>query len=165
MAADNPEIPNVRISAHDPAADVLVEGFEDRDNFVRNLVTALLPGRVSGVVVVPGAGRQSPLSRSAAGRDAILSLDKIKVHLRIELNQNAEDDYLTDLEMAARLHTENVLRREIDDSVGQNITRAMLLLIAHWYRNRETVAATDLAKMPNAYEALLSPERDFDGMY
>ena len=139
--------------------------YEDRDNFIRNLVTVVVG---SGYAVLPTdvplarTSIVSPLSRSAATRTAVLPLADVKAHLRIEPDQTAEDAYLTSLEMAARLHTENVLRRTVDATVGENVKVAMLLLIAHWYRSREAVATGTIAtKQPLAYEALLFPERDY----
>lgn len=94
-----------------------------------------------------------------------MTLSQVKAHLRIELDQTAEDEYLVGLEAAARIHAENVLRTTIDDNAGENIERAMLMLIGHWYRNRETVAASDLAKVPLGFDELLAPERDYSGVY
>jgi len=75
-----------------------------------------------------------------------------------------DDELLTMYEMAARLRTETFLRYQIDDAVGENIQLAMLLLIAHWYRNREAVSTGRTSQgieMPLAYTDLLSMERDF----
>jgi hypothetical protein len=66
--------------------------------------------------------------------------------------------------MAARLNTENYLRNTIDATVGENIKLAMLLLIAHWYRNREAVSTGRTmqgVEMPLGYKELLSSERDY----
>lgn len=157
-----PIIPHVRISAHGPG---LVSD-EDRDNFVRNLLTVL---HVGGVSVFPSSIARvvgsSPLSKAATG-NPVVPLDMIKSHLRIEQDQTAEDDYLVFLEKAARVYTAAVLRRDtVDDTVGENVKEAMLLLIAHWYRNRESVGADALAQVPLAFTALLSTERDYSEAY
>lgn len=39
------------------------------------------------------------------------------------------------------------------------ITTAILMLVAHWYANREAAAAGDLATVPMAVDALLAPYR------
>lgn len=44
-------------------------------------------------------------------------------------------------------------------SVPKPLFQAMLLLIAHWYTNREAVAAGNLAPLPMAVDALLAPFR------
>jgi uncharacterized phage protein (predicted DNA packaging) len=146
------QIPNVRVSFH------------DRDNFIRDLMTILTgspaaDGTTDNVVV------PSPLSKSVRDASPILTLDQIKAHLRIDPSNTDEDDQLTLFEQAAHLHTANVLRLDVDDTVGENVKVANLLLIAHWYRNRETVGDIKLGEIPLAYMALLIPERSFTNSY
>lgn len=44
--------------------------------------------------------------------------------------------------------------------VPQPIKQAILILVGHWYENREsTISGTIIAKVPDAWEALLSPFR------
>jgi hypothetical protein len=107
--------------------------------------------------------RQSTPSDSAASAP-LLTLDQIKLHCHIELDQTEEDALLLDYEMAARLHTENYLRYQIDNTMGENIKQACLMLVAHWYRNREAVSTGRGSvgeQMPLAYMSLLHLERDF----
>jgi Phage gp6-like head-tail connector protein len=155
--------PHTRVPYHGP----VVEGAQDRDNFVRNLLTILEPGAslVDPTMGGPVAGR--PLSPSVAGDPPVLTLDQIKLHCHIELDQTAEDDELLLLERAARIHTQNKLRRQFDADVGENTKLAMLVLIAHWYRNREAiVTGTIQGVTPLAYDAILISERDFpEGCY
>jgi uncharacterized phage protein (predicted DNA packaging) len=154
--------PSNRVPYHGP----VIEGAQDQDNFVRNLITILQPGWWvgGGTVVHPGP---SPLSKTAKDLAPVLTLDQIKLHCHIELDQTAEDTLLKDLEMAARLHTQSVLRRSIDDTVGENVKQALLVLIAHWYRNRETVLVGSISSViPLTYTALLSTERNYpEGTY
>jgi len=139
-------LPNRRVSFH------------DRDNFVRDLMTILTGNPECGgdAIQVP-----SPLTHTARDLAPVVPVEDVKHHLRIEPEVTDDDGYLTGLEMAARLHTENVLRRSIDETVGENVKLAMLLLIAHWYRNRESVGDNKLVQLPLAYMALLAPERDY----
>lgn len=44
-------------------------------------------------------------------------------------------------------------------NVPQPIKQAMLLMIGHWYENREAVAAGGLSPLPFAVDALLAPYR------
>ena len=68
--------------------------------------------------------------------------------------------------MAARLHTQRLLRAEFDAGVGENVKQAMYFLIAHWYRNREAVVVGTVANsLPLAYLAILFPERDYSEVY
>jgi hypothetical protein len=132
----------------------------DRDNFVTNRVTIIDGPAVPATSPERTVPAHQP-SRSAVEREPVLSLPEVKMHLRIEADQTVEDGYLTSLEMAARIHTENYLRLELDVAAGENIKVAMLLLIAHWYRNRESSGANTVVELPMAYAAILGPERDF----
>ena len=151
-----PILPHRRVSLH------------DRDNFIRNLGTVIDgdPGIWPGDWwdQLPIAEPVTP-SPSAKGRTPVVALAQIKMHLRIEPDQTAEDDALTTLEMAARIHTEKILRykldAEADGGIGENIQLAILLLVAHWYRNREAVGGDKLASLPLGYMAILYGERDY----
>lgn len=145
-----------------------VLAYEDRDNFVRNLVTvAEYSGEGTAAAYTTGRGGvPSPPSRSARDAAPLIPLDEIKIHLRVELDFTYEDAYITGLEAAARTHTENYLRLALDATTfTSNMRQAMLFLIAHFYRHRESVADASLVELPMAYVALLHPERDFTGMY
>jgi hypothetical protein len=136
--------------------------YQNEDNVVTNEATVVI-GNPADADAGDGSDHVvPPVTGSASSRPPVLTLDQVKMHLRIEPDVLDEDAYLTSMEMAARLHTENVLRQKIDEMTGEHVKMAMLLLIAHWYRNRETV--TDEYKMvqlPIAYEALLSIERAY----
>lgn len=166
---EDERIPNERLSTHTGELIASESGtleappavsLQDRDNFVRDLITVIGGDCNASADAVRRALPPIPLSGSALALDPVLTLADVKMHLRIETDQTREDGYLATLEMAARLHTQNELRRTIDATVGENVKVAMLLLIAHWYRNRETVGAT-MSEAPLAYKALLFPERDF----
>jgi hypothetical protein len=164
-----PPVPYVRVPTDpQPAASYEPGAYEDQDNFVRDLVTLAPPfgwwwwGWDGSTQPTP----PPPVtpSGSASNRPPVLQLTEIKLHCRIEPDQTTEDSLLTDFEMAARLNTENYLRYTIDDTVGENIKVALLLLIAHWYRNREAVSTGRTmqgVQMPLGYIELLSAERDY----
>jgi hypothetical protein len=145
--------------------------YQNEDNFVTNEITVVIgdPAPPSLRDAGDGSGGHTPppVTPSADGRPPVLTLDEIKTHVRIELGISDEDAYLGLLEMAARLHTENYIRRQIDAAVGEHVKTAMLLLIAHWYRNRETVTNEyKMIDLPYAYDALLRPERAYpNGVY
>lgn len=48
---------------------------------------------------------------------------------------------------------------DYDANVPQKIKQAMLLLVGHWYENREAVAAGSMTEIPLAVNALLSQDR------
>lgn len=141
----------------------VILGAQDQDNFVRNLITLYYP------YGDPWPGAPSPphrLSTSLEGVPPVLTLDQMKWHCNVELAETAWDTTLLGMEMAARLHTQRLLRQDIDATVGENIKQAMYLLVAHWFRNREAViVGTITSALPLGYLATLFPERDFTGVY
>jgi hypothetical protein len=161
-------VPYVRVATDPmPAAQYEPGAYEDQDNFVRNLVTITAPfgwwDWWSDDSTATPAPPVTP-SPSAGDRPPVLDLATIKLHCHVEMDQTEEDDLLTMYEMAARLRTETYLRYQIDDTVGENIKVAMLMLIAHWYRNREAVSTGRTSQgieMPLAFTDLLSLERDY----
>lgn len=46
-------------------------------------------------------------------------------------------------------------------AMPETIRQAILLMVAHWYKNRETTAAQDLKEIPMGAESLLFPHRAF----
>jgi hypothetical protein len=167
-----PQMPYVRVGTQpQPAASYEPGLYEDQDNFVRDLVTYTVPfgwwdgswwdWSDSTTDTPPPPVTNTP----SDARNPVLDLPTIKLHCHIEPDQTEEDPLLTIYEKAARLHTENYLRYLIDETtVGENTKLALLLLIAHWYRNREAVSTGRTMQgieIPLAYTALLSLERDY----
>ncbi|EDM47760.1 head-tail connector protein [Marinobacter algicola] len=112
----------------------------------------------------------------------MLELDIIKQHVRLELDETEEDALLETYSTAAQRMVENHTGRnlyataneipkdpetdEVTDEdalvLDDDITTAMLLLIGHWYTNRESVVVgTITSELPMAVEALISPYRHF----
>ena len=112
----------------------------------------------------------------------MLELDIIKQHVRLELDFSEEDALLETYSVAAQRFVENRTGRTLyatkseiptdpesgevtDDSalvLDDDITAAMLLLIGHWYANRESVVlGTITSELPMAVESLISPYRHF----
>lgn len=112
----------------------------------------------------------------------MLELDIIKQHVRLELDFTDDDTLLDTYATAATRLIENQTGRTLyatageiptdletgevtDDSalvLDDDITTAMLLLIGHWYENRESVVVgTIVADLPMAVEALISPYRHY----
>jgi hypothetical protein len=163
MSDQPPILPNVQLPTQqldDLGIASLPVALEDRDNFVRDMGTVLTGGTAVTDGTITPAPPVTPTG-SAASRPPVITLPWIKAQCHIELDQTDDDDYLKQLEMAARLHTENYLRYTIDDMVGENIKQAMLILIADWYRNRELMRDGRWVDAPIAYKALLSLERDY----
>ncbi|MBY6102304.1 head-tail connector protein [Marinobacter nauticus] len=112
----------------------------------------------------------------------MLELDIIKPHLRLELDDSEEDALLETYATAAQRYVENHIGRNLYATAGEipkdpetgeptddhalvlddDITAAMLLLIGHWYVNRESVVVGSItAEVPMAVDALICPYRHF----
>jgi uncharacterized phage protein (predicted DNA packaging) len=164
-----PEVPYVRVPTDAPVLPLGLAGYQDQNNFVTNQVTVRAFDTSVGTWDWANQQDTTPPppvapSDSASSRPPVLTLDLIKQQCKIESDQTVDDELLQQYEMAARLHTENYLRYQIDDTMGENIKQACLMLIAHWYRNREAVTTGKTSvgvEMPLAYMTLLSGERDY----
>ncbi|MBI46752.1 MAG: hypothetical protein CMG91_04685 [Marinobacter sp.] len=112
----------------------------------------------------------------------MLELDIIKQHVRLEPDFVEDDTLLETYSTAAQRLVENHTGRTLyataaeipkDPDTGEvtdedalvlddDITTAMLLLIGHWYVNRESVVVGAItSELPMAVEALISPYRHF----
>ncbi|SPP31356.1 hypothetical protein ARAF_0480 [Arsenophonus endosymbiont of Aleurodicus floccissimus] len=105
----------------------------------------------------------------------MLALEKVKGQCRIDSDYHGEDDLLTSYIRASYRFVENFTRRKLMETLpadtnphdfcegapllfDADIETAMLLLIVHWYANREAVVIGESAtKMPLAVEELLQP--------
>lgn len=125
----------------------------------------------------------------------MLTLEQIKSHCRLELDETEEDALLQGYARAARRLVESSTGRRLyrvvlpDDApegadgdddylrtllpagapenalpVTADIELAMLLLVAHWHRNREPVTestSNGVKALPLAFDALVQPYRWF----
>ncbi len=97
----------------------------------------------------------------------MLELDIIKQHVRLEPDFTEDDTLLDTYSTAAQRLVENHTGRTLYATQGEiptqdDITTAMLLLIGHWYANRESVVVgTITSELPMAVEALIAPYRHF----
>ncbi|MFZ5338746.1 head-tail connector protein [Enterobacter asburiae] len=104
----------------------------------------------------------------------MLDQDVVKQHCRIDTDFTGDDALLTLYTGAAARYVQTWTRRtlyEKEDSPGcaddpdsillnDDVKAAMLLLVGHWYANRETVSVGQtVAEVPFAVEALLQPYR------
>ncbi len=104
----------------------------------------------------------------------MLDQDVVKQHCRIDTDFTGDDALLTLYTGAAARYVQTWTRRtlyEKEDSSGyvddpdsillnDDVKAAMLLLVGHWYANRETVSVGQtVAEVPFAVEALLQPYR------
>lgn len=104
----------------------------------------------------------------------MLDLEIIKQQCRIEPGESEEDALLETYSNAARRYVENYTNRQLYETqeaaehadgrdmlvLDDDITTAMLLLIGHWYANREAVVVgASPSAVPMAVESLLQPYR------
>jgi uncharacterized phage protein (predicted DNA packaging) len=99
----------------------------------------------------------------------MLDLTSVKLHLRVDGDD--EDTLITSYIEAAKAHVEQHCDRalvEVDptepDQMGltRDVEQAILLLVGHWYANREAVAIGTIATaMPLAVDRLLLYRKRF----
>jgi len=104
----------------------------------------------------------------------MLTVDQVKHHCNIEQDFIEDDAWLAARIKAAVRYVENSTRRTLYEDAadplyladpdallyGPDIETAMLMLIAHWYANREAVVTGVSVTTPDfAVEAFLQPYR------
>ena len=74
-----------------------------------------------------------------------VTLAEAKLHLRINPGDNSEDGLIEDLITTAREFCENYTGKELANAeVPKTVKQALLLLVAHWYNNREAVISSNV---------------------
>lgn len=104
----------------------------------------------------------------------MLTVDQVKLHCRIDADSAEEDEWLAARIKAAVRYVENYTRRTLYEDAtdplylanpdallyGEDVETAMLMLIAHWYANREAVVTgISAVTLDYAVEAFLQPYR------
>lgn len=100
----------------------------------------------------------------------MITLEQVKFQCRIEQDVTDEDALLDGYIKASRNYIQAYLDRTIyadavpsDDPNGlldnASIDQAMLLLVGHWYANREAVSDTQMSEVPLGVNHLLQPYR------
>lgn len=98
-----------------------------------------------------------------------ISLDEAKKQCNIDLEYTGDDDLITDIildveDISASDLCIPLADLEVDDKLPRTIIRAMLLLIASYYKNRENeVNNGESAQLENGYRRLISNYRKYDG--
>ncbi|WP_288502609.1 head-tail connector protein [uncultured Pseudomonas sp.] len=93
----------------------------------------------------------------------MLDLATVKMHLRVDGDE--EDTLIGGYVEAAKAHVEQHCDRKLVEGdpvepeemgLTRDVEQAILLLVGHWYANRESVAVGTIATaMPLAFERLL----------
>ena len=104
----------------------------------------------------------------------MLTKEQVKHHCNIEQDFTEDDAWIDTGIKAAERYVEKLTRRllyeKADDPLymadpdallyGEDVEMAMLMLIAHWYTNRETVSTgSTTSALAFSTEALLQPYR------
>lgn len=103
----------------------------------------------------------------------MIELVTVRTHCRIDEDDTSEDSLLTIYTGAAKRYVETWTRRKLyvtnsdpgfttDEDhllLDDDVRTAMLLLIGHWYSNREAVSDKNISEVPLAVGALLQPYR------
>ncbi|MDU7389335.1 head-tail connector protein [Atlantibacter hermannii] len=103
----------------------------------------------------------------------MLDLDLVRKHCRIDDDFSGDDDLLAIYIGAAVRHVETWTRRTLYETatspgydenadhllLTDDVKAAMLLLIGHWYENREATTPGQIMALPFAVDALLQPYR------
>lgn len=104
---------------------------------------------------------------------AMIELITVRAHCRIDEDDTSEDSLLNIYTGAAKRYVEKWTRRKLYETnadpgfdtdedrllLDDDVRTAMLLLIGHWFANREAVTANSASEVPLAVEALLQPYR------
>ncbi len=93
----------------------------------------------------------------------ILSIDEVKTHLRIQ--QDEEDAYLEGLIRQSQAAAEDFCRVSFEDEAPEPVRLAVLLMVSHYYENRDNPDRQVYLSMRTAFENLLYPHRDVGKMF
>jgi uncharacterized phage protein (predicted DNA packaging) len=93
----------------------------------------------------------------------ILTVAEAKAHLRVQYDE--EDAYLTTLIQQAQAAAEDFCRVTFDDSAPPAVRLAVLLMLSHYYENRDNPDKQVYITMRMAFENLLYPYRDVEKMF
>ena len=93
----------------------------------------------------------------------ILTVEEAKAHLRLQHEE--EDAYLASLIEQAQAVAEDYCRVTFDEEAPQAVRLAVLLMVSHYYENRDNPDKQVYITMRMAFENLLYPHRNVDLMF
>ena len=88
----------------------------------------------------------------------IVTEDEVKVHLRIQHDE--EDEYIGGLIAQAQAAAEDYCRVQFSDPAPEPVRLAVLLMVSHFYENRDNPDRQVYLTMRMAFQNLLYPYRD-----
>ena len=93
----------------------------------------------------------------------VITLDEAKAHLRVQYED--EDVYITSLINQVQSAAEDYCRVTFDENAPQAVRLAVLLMVSHYYENRDNPDKHVYLTMRLAFENLLYPHRDLSKMF
>lgn len=93
----------------------------------------------------------------------VLTVDEVKAHLRIE--EDEEDEVISTLIRQAQATAEDFCRVQFDENAPEPVRLAIMLMVSHYFENRDNPDRTIYGTMRIAFENLLYPYRDPDKMF
>ena len=93
----------------------------------------------------------------------ILSVEEVKTHLRIQHDE--EDELISTLIAQAQAVAEDYCRVQFSDSAPEPVRLAAMLMVGHYYENRDNPDRQVYVTMRIAFENLLYPYRDLAKMF
>ena len=88
----------------------------------------------------------------------IVTEDEVKVHLRIQHDE--EDEYISSLIAQAQAAAEDYCRVQFSDPAPEPVRLAVLLMVSHFYENRDNPDRQVYLTMRIAFQNLLYPYLD-----
>ena len=88
----------------------------------------------------------------------ILTIEEVKAHLRIQHDE--EDDLIEGFIAQAEVVAEDYCRVQFTDPAPEPVRLAVLLMVSHYYENRDNPDRQVYMTMRIAFENLLYPYRD-----
>ena len=93
----------------------------------------------------------------------VVTVAKVKAHLRIQYDD--EDEYLATLITQSQAAAEDFCRVSFADAAPDPVRLAVLLMVGHYYENRDNPDKQVYLAMRLAFENLLYPHRDMEKMF
>ena len=93
----------------------------------------------------------------------VVTVDEAKAHLRIDHDE--EDAYIDGLIAKAQAVAEDYCRVSFSDQAPEPVRLAVLLMVSHYYENRDNPDKQTYLTMRMAFENLLYPHRNMDLMF
>ena len=88
----------------------------------------------------------------------ILTIEEVKAHLRIQHDE--EDELIEGFIAQAQAVAEDYCRVQFEDTAPEPVRLAVLLMVSHYYENRDNPDLQVYMPMRIAFENLLYPYRD-----